>query len=206
MGIAFITLRRRSHGLLKEIENLPPTAWRRITLPVPTRKWKTPRYFEQPVKLAGRIFRKLFIVDPGHDEPTILLSNDRVSPTELITRYAKRIIIENAIGDAIRFFSMDALSSAVGLKVDFDLPLLVMASGLYRKIARRMRGYADKHAQLIFRDIIDMPATVQVTADEVMVRFHRRTHLPIISASGMLEKPVLVPWWKGMTLRLATDH
>jgi hypothetical protein len=54
-GIAFITLRRRSHGLLKEIENLPPTAWRRITLPVPTRKWKTPRYFEQPVKPAERL-------------------------------------------------------------------------------------------------------------------------------------------------------
>jgi transposase len=206
MGIAFITLRRRSHALLKEIETLPPTAWRRITLPVPTRKWKTPRYFEQPVKLAGHIFRQLFIVDLGHDEPTILLSNDRVSPTELITRYAKRMIIENAISDAIRFFSMDALSSAVGLKVDFDLSLLVMASGLYRQIARRMRGYADKHARLIFRDIIDMPATVQVTADEVIVRFHRRTHLPIISASGMLEKPVSVPWWKGMTLRLSTDN
>ena len=33
---------------------------------------------------------------------------------------------------------MDALSSAVGLKIDFDMALLVMASGLYRLLARRM--------------------------------------------------------------------
>jgi hypothetical protein len=33
---------------------------------------------------------------------------------------------------------MDALSSAVGLRVDFDMALLVIASGLYRLLARRM--------------------------------------------------------------------
>jgi hypothetical protein len=205
MGITFITLRRRSPSLLHEIENLQPSAWRRVTLPVPTRKWRTPRYYEQPVKLAGRNFRQLFILDLGHDEPTILLSNDRVSPVELITRYAQRMCIENAISDAIRFFSMDALSSAVGLKVDFDLSLLVIASCLYRQIASRMRGYSDKQARMIFRDIIDMPATVKITDDEVVVRFHRRTHLPIIAASGMLEKQVAVPWWNGMNLRLTAQ-
>ena len=36
---------------------------------------------------------------------------------------------------------MDVLSSAVGL--DFDMALLVIASGLYRLLARRMRGPAD---------------------------------------------------------------
>jgi hypothetical protein len=35
----------------------------------------------------------------------------------------------------------------VGLKVDFDMTLLVIASGLYRLLAKRMRGYAD--AQLV---------------------------------------------------------
>jgi hypothetical protein len=38
---------------------------------------------------------------------------------------------------------MDALSSAVGLKVDFDMALLVVASGLYRLLATRMRGHGD---------------------------------------------------------------
>lgn len=42
---------------------------------------------------------------------------------------------------------MNALSSSVGLKVDFDMALLVIASGLYRLFARCMRGYADAQAR-----------------------------------------------------------
>ena len=72
------------------------------------------------------------------------------------------MLIENALSDAVRFFHMNALSSAVGLKVDFDMALLVIASGLYRLFARRMRGYADAQARQIFRDLIDMPADVTI--------------------------------------------
>jgi hypothetical protein len=204
MGITFITLRRRSPALLQEVHDLPASAWRRVELDVPTRQYRTPRVFERSVSLAKHTFRQFYILDLGHEEPTILLSNDRRDAATLITRYAQRMLIENAISDAVRFFAMDALSSAVGMKVDFDMALLVMASGLYRLLARRMRGYADKQARQIFRDIIDIPAEVRITKKEVQVRFHRRTHLPIIAASGLLEKPVAVPWWDGTPLRLTT--
>jgi hypothetical protein len=66
-----------------------------------------------------------------------------------------------------------------------------------------MRGYADAQARVIFRDLIDMPATVNITEREVQVRFHRRAHLPIVLASGLLDTPVAVPWWNGMRLRLS---
>ena len=66
----------------------------------------------------------------GRDAPTILLTNERrPAAAKLITRYAPRMLI-----------------SAVGLKVDFDMALLVIASGLYQLLARRMRGYADAQA------------------------------------------------------------
>ena len=81
----------------------------------------------------------------------------------LLTRYAQRMLIENALSDAVRFFHIDALSSAVGLKVDFDMAMLVLASGLYRLIAQRMHDYADAQARQIFRDLIDMPADVTVS-------------------------------------------
>ena len=204
LAITFITLRRRSAKLLAEIEGLAPSAWRRVTLDVPARKYKTPQVFEQPVALAGATFRQLFIRDLGHDEPTILLTNDRhSSPAKLITRYAQRMLIENALSDAVRFFHMDALSSAVGLKVDFDMALLVIASGLYRLLAGRMRGYAQAQARSIFRDLIDMPADVTISKHEVHVHFHRRAHLPIIIASGLLDSPVTVPWWHNHTLRMS---
>ncbi len=205
MGITFITLRRRTAKLLQEIAALPRSAWRTIELDVPTRKYKTPRIYEQKVALAGDTFRQIFIRDLGHDEPTLLLTNDRhTSATKLITRYAQRMLIENALSDAVRFFHMDALSSAVGLKVDFDMTLLVIASGLYRLMAKRMRGYADAQARQIFRDLIDTPANVTVTEKEVVVSFHRRAHLPIILASGLLDQTVKVPWWNGHALRLTT--
>jgi hypothetical protein len=202
-GITFITLRRRSPSLLAEIDGLPPSAWRTVTLDISSRKHRTPRFYEQKARPQKRTFRQLFIKDLGHDEPTILLTNDSKSTAKnIIARYAKRMLIENALSDAVRFFHIDALSSSVGLKIDFDMALLVIASGLYRLMARRMRGYDDAQARQIFRDLIDMPADIAITESEITVRFHRRAHLPIVLASGLIDKPVAVPWWNGRALRL----
>ena len=83
------------------------------------------------------------------------------------------------------------------------MALLVLASGLYRLLARRMRGYADAQARHIFRDLVDTPADVTISESAVQVRFHRRAHLPIIIASGIMDSPVNVPWWNGRTLSMS---
>ena len=205
MKITFITLRRRTRKLLAEVASLPPSAWRTVTLDVPTRKYKTPRVYEQTVHVAGVDMRQLYVLDLGHDEPTILLTNDRRStPAKLITRYAQRMLIENGLSDAVRFFHMDALSSSVGLKVDFDMTLLVIASTLYRLLARDMRGYDQAQARQIFRDLVDMPADIVVKNQDVTVEFHRRAHLPILLASDLFKRAITVPWWNGARLRLST--
>jgi len=205
MKIPFITLRRRAPMLTREIDALPASAWRKVELDVPNRKFNTPKYFEQKIKLQGCTFRQIFVQDLGHDEPTILLTNELHKPVkQIILRYAKRMLIENSLSDAVRFFHMDALSSAVGMKVDFDMSLLVIASGLYRLVARRMRGYSDAQARTLFRDIIDIPATVSAAGDTVTVNFHRRAHLPIILASGLMDNPVEVPWWGGKKLLMTS--
>jgi transposase len=204
MGITFITLRRRSKAVLKEVNDLPESAWRRVTLNVPTRQYKNPRVFEKAVTIAGAVYRQIYVQDLGHDQPTVLLTNDKTtSIPALITRYAQRMLVENAISDAIRFFHSDALSSAIGLRVGFDMALMVMASGLYRLLRGRMRGYNDAQARTLFRDIVDMPGTVEVTPDAVSVKFHNRAHLPIVRSSSLVAEPVSVPWWGGRQLRLA---
>ena len=201
LGVPFITLRRRDKRLLDEIKALPASAWRVVTLEHVTRKFRTPRVFEQNVTIANCSLRQLFIEDLGHEEPTILLTNQRTKNAKrLITRYAQRMLIENALSDAVRFFHINALSSAVALKVDFDLALLVVASGLYRRFANGMRGYADAQARQIFRDLIDLPATVKVTPSQVHVTFHRRAHLPIVLASGLFTETPTVPWWNNARL------
>jgi hypothetical protein len=62
------------------------------------------------------------------------------------------------------------------------------------------RRQADQ-ARQIFR-LIDMPADVVITENEVRVRVNRRAHLPIVLASGLFDNPVAVPWWNGLPLRL----
>lgn len=207
LGVPFITLRRRDKRLLAEVRALPPSAWRVVNLEHVTRRYRTPRVFEQEVRLAGRPFRQLFVEDLGHEEPTVLLTNQKSATAKrLITRYAQRMLIENALSDAVRFFHMNALSSAVALKVDFDLALLVLASALYRRFARRMRGYADAQARQIFRDLVDLPATVKVSPTEIRVTLHRRAHLPILLASELFAESPVVPWWGGARLILQPAH
>src|SRR3990167_50193 len=159
MGITFMTMRGRSPALKKEIALLPASAFREVELDVPTRKYRFPKVYEQSVQIGRASCRQMFITDLGHEESTILLTNDAKSAKNVITRYDKRMPIENALSDAVRFFHMNALSSSVGIKVDFDMALLIIASGLYRQLAHKMRGYADAQAGHIFRDLINMPPT-----------------------------------------------
>jgi hypothetical protein len=83
------------------------------------------------------------------------------------------------------------------------MTLLVIASGLYRLLARQMRGYADAQARTIFRDLVDMPATVTITDSAVNVHFHRRAHLPIVAASSLFKTQASIPWWNGMPLTMS---
>ncbi len=50
--------------------------------------------------------RQLAILDLGHEEPTLLLTNQlRRSPAALIGRCAQRMVIENQIAEGINFFT-----------------------------------------------------------------------------------------------------
>ena len=206
MDIRFITLRRRSKKILEHIYQTPVSAWRRVELTGVTRAYRTPRILDTKVSLEnyeGPI-RQISIMDLGHEEPTLLLTNQlRRSPAKLISRYAQRMIIENSIADGIEFFHMDALSSAVAMKVNCDLQLTLMASSLYRLLAARIgRGYQTAKSQHIFRDFIDATASVRITEDEILVRFQKRAHNPLLIAAGFHETDIRVPWLGGKRLQL----
>lgn len=205
MHIEFMTLRRREKKLLAEIAEIPPSAWQKIHLDLPQRKFQTPRVFEKMVHLTGYkgTIRQFFILDLGHDVPTILLTNDLTStPRQLITRYAQRMLIENSLADSVDFFHLDALSSAVSLKIDFDVLLTVTASGIYRRLAKCLRGYKKATARQLFRRFIDTPGEVEIQEDGVTVWLPKRAHNPILSAAGVFDKEVEVPWWGNRKLRV----
>ena len=85
--------------------------------------------------------RQIAVLDLGHEAPVLLVTNRLREPVgQVVDRYAWRMVIENAIGDAIDFFHMDALSSAVPMQIDADLQLTLLASSLYRQLVGRAGG------------------------------------------------------------------
>jgi hypothetical protein len=208
-GISFITLRRRSRQMLADIYSRPASAWQRITLDSLTRTFRTPRVLDDLVTLKGYegLLRQVTVIDLGHEEPTVLLTNNcKIGLGPLITRYAQRMLIENNISESIQFFHMDALSSMVGLKVDFDLQLTLMAGSLYRLMAQRIgREYQHAQPKTIFRNLLDLSAKVEIETARVIVTIDKRAHNPYLVASGLADKPAKMPWFgdKQLLIRFA---
>jgi len=206
MGISFMTLRRRSKKMVQQIHNEPLSAWRRIELQSVSRIYKTPRILDQKIPLRdyqGEI-RQLVIKDLGHEEPIFLLTNQlKRSATKLIDRYAQRMIIENRIEDSIDFFHMDALSSAVAMKVNLDVQLTLMASSLYRLLALKIgNGYEMAKSRHLFRNFVDATAYISITKKDIVVKFQKRAHNPLLIAAGFDKIDLKIPWLENKKFRI----
>ena len=204
--IEFITLRRRSSDMLEEVHAWPDSTWRQIHLESISRIYREPRIVDQRIELTGYQgpIRQVIITDLGHEEPTFLLTNQLTrSAPKLIGRYARRMIIENNIQDGIDFFHMDALSSAVPMKVDCDLQLTLMASSLYRLWGVQIgQGYESAKSRTLFRDFVDATAVVDVSAQQITVRFQKRAHNPLLLNAAFQKNEVKVPWLDNRSLQL----
>ena len=203
--IRFLTLRRRTRKLLAEIYARPNSAWRRVTLRSLTRTYRTPRVFDERIHLKGygkEPIRQLSILDLGHEEPTLLLTNDmHATQQTLITRYAQRMLIENGIAEAIHFFHIDALSSMVGLKIDFDLQLTLMAGSLYRLFAQHLpENYHHATARVLFESLLDVAGQLQIEDSQIIVTLDKRAHNPYLVDSGLADQPTPMPWLAGKEL------
>lgn len=199
LGVRFLTLRRRTRNLLAHIYSRPTSAWRRVTLRSLTRTYRTPRVIDERIHLDGYghdLIRQLIIIDLGHEEPTVLLTNElNATPASLITRYAQRMLIENGIAEAIRFFHIDALSSMVGLKVDFDLQITLMGSALYRLFAQRLpENYHHATAKTLFDTLLDVSGKVEIEQTRVILTLDKRAHNPYLVDSGLAAAPTPMPW------------
>jgi len=204
-GVDFMTLRRRSKQMLQQVHREPLSAWRRIELEGVSCIYKTPRILDTKIMLRdyeGPI-RQLVIADLGHEEPTFLLTNQmNRSARKLIQRYAQRMVIENNIADGIDFFHMDALSSAVAMKVNLDLQLTLMASSLYRLLGAKLGNrYQNAKSRHLFRDFIDATATLIITQNDILVQFQKRACNPFLIAADYQNVDIPIPWLGGKRLQ-----
>jgi hypothetical protein len=206
MGIRFLTLRRKGPEVVRKLLALPPASWTPCPLDVPGRKYKNPKIIEERIRVKtyeGEI-RQIAAKDLGRELPTLLITNDfKGDPDDLIARYAKRMIIENAIADGVHFFHLDALCSSLNVEVDFSVVLTVVANGLYRLLADRIKGFEQATAKKLHRKFVNTAATIEVRNDrQVLVHLPLQAHNPLLMEAGLADRPVKVPWLHDATVRV----
>ena len=201
-GIRFITLRARTPKLTAALHALPAKAWTATTIARAGGKTRRVRVIEDPAATLSAYpgtLRQLAVAGLGHDEPTILVTNDPHTPTrQVIETYARRMNIEQRLAEAIRSFGLDALAGAVPLNIDLDVVLSVLAHTVCAALRRRLPGYATATPDTLQRRFLSTSGTIHNAGREIVVRLDRRTYSPVLRQADL--PTVEVPWWNGRRL------
>jgi hypothetical protein len=197
--VGFITVRRRGSAMLRRVKQLADSAWRNCQVSQAKGSKREVRYVDEETQPSGypKKLRQIIVAGLGREEPTFFLTNDRPekrTAREVIQRYAQRNLVENGLGEDIKFFHLDCLSSGVRLNVDFDLTLTVAADLLYRLLGWRLKGFGRASPQRLYRKFIDTTGRVEITDEQVRVRVVRRAHNPLIKEAGLCGLTPPVPW------------
>ena len=152
-----------------------------------------------------RPIRQLAVTGLGHDQPTLLITNDTALPArKIIEAYARRMNIEQRLAEAIRSFSLDALAGAVPLNVDLDVVLSVLAHTICAALRRRLPGYQAATPDTLQRRFLSTSGIIENHRSQITVRLNRRTYSPVLRQASLPET-ITVPWWGGRTLRYKYD-
>jgi hypothetical protein len=206
-GVGFITIRRRGSAMLRRIRALPARQWHPCQVTQAKGKRRSVRYVQETVTLEGYQgeLRQIVFDSLGHESPTFVLTNDlpqRLTARQVIQTYARRNHVEHSLGEKITFFHLDCLASEVRLNVDFDLTLTVVAAMLYQRLAARLKGFAKSTPHTLFRKFVNTPGRIEITQEEVVVYFEKRSHNPILKEAGFDKITPPVPWLNNIPVRL----
>ena len=206
-GVGFITIRRRGSAMLRRIRALPARQWHPCQVTQAKGKRRSVRYVQETVTLEGYQgeLRQIVFDSLGHESPTFVLTNDlpqRLTARQVIQTYARRNHVEHSLGEKITFFHLDCLASEVRLNVDFDLTLTVVAAMLYQRLAARLKGFAKSTPHTLFRKFVNTPGRIEITQEELVVYFEKRSHNPILKEAGFDKITPPVPWLNNIPVRL----
>ena len=201
-GILFITLRNRGKYIHKKIAKIQE--WEKVTIDNLKRKYKNLNAFSELVDLKdyqGKI-RQIIVTGTGRELPMVLLTNDKESTIkETITTYTHRWLIELNIGENVDFFNLNALSSPIVVKVNFDIAMTLIANTLYKLLVREIRKFQKSRPKTIFRSFIESRAKIDIEKDLITVKFEKRSFNPLIMDWVRKRQNILVPWMGNRRLR-----
>lgn len=200
--IGFITLRARYPGIttaLAALAALAPTAWTSMTLGRAGGKTRRVKIHDDPAATLSaypRPIRQLAVTGLGHDQPTLLITNQPQLPArQVIGSYARRMNTEQRLAEAIQSFSLDALADAVPLNIDLDVVLSVLAHTLCAALRRRLPGYATATPGTLQRRFLNTGGNIENDRGQTTIRLNRRTYSPILRQASLPET-ITVPGGK----------
>lgn len=193
--IKFITLKRRGKKIIENIQKI--SNWTKIRLSKTTRKYRLLKIYQKPVTIRdydGQV-RQIVVTGTGRELPMLIITNDFETPAKnIIETYAQRWLIENNIQENVDFFSINALSSPIIVKVDFDIAITLIANTLYKIMAGKFKLFDKAKPKTIYRNIIEGAGKIYVRADTVMVVFGKKAFNPLIMDWISSLPETRVPW------------
>jgi len=194
-AIKFITLKRRGKNIVQRIKSI--TTWNRIRVNKISRKYQLLKIYEERITIKdyeGHI-RQIIVTGTGRELPMLIITNDFDTPAkEIIQTYALRWLIENNIQENIDFFSLNALSSPVIVKVDFDIAMTLIANTLYKTLSKKFKLFHNSKPKTIYRNIVKGDAKISLNNDKIEVIFGKRSFNPLIMDWISSFPNIRVPW------------
>ncbi|MDO9464704.1 MAG: hypothetical protein Q7J67_05345 [bacterium] len=204
-GVKFITLRRRGKNIIDNTRGIPEENWKKYYLPIPKRKHRHVKVYEDKVVLLNnqKPLRQIIIKDHGRAEPTFIITNNLdMKILDILVIYAKRWHIENKLAELVHFFNINALSSPIMIRIHFDLLWTVIADTLYHLFAKDLRGFEKCRAQTIFKQFVNMPGRIEYDGKVFTVKIRKHAATPILLSVGKLNREIQVPWLGNKPLRI----
>jgi hypothetical protein len=111
--------------------------------------------------------------------------------------YTRHNRMEDGLRISVNFFHLDCLVIEVRLNVDLDATLTVLANGCYRWLSKHLRGYEKAAPKHLYHLFVATQGFIKVTSDELIVRFERRSHNPILLEATLDRNRPAIPWLGG---------
>lgn len=200
--IKFITLRMKGKWLEKKLSEIK--RWEKVKIDNVKRKYRNLKVYSEEIELNGYDgkLRQLIITGTGREFPMVIITNDMEStPKEIITIYSYRWRIENNLQENVDFFNLNALSSPVVVKVNFDIGMTLIANTLYKLLAKNIRRFEKSKPKRVFRNFIECPVEIKIDQHLVNVKFLNRSYNPLLMDWVRDKQDVPVPWMGNRKLR-----
>ncbi len=151
--------------------------------------------------------RQVIITNHGRQEPAFLITNDfQLTQKLLVTKYARRWLVEQSISEQIHFFHLNLLSSSIVIKVDLDFTMTIVAHTLYRLLANTLPGFEQAASKTIFRHFIETSADIDIDYPKIHIRLLKKAHYPILFEQPLFQQSHTASWLDNATITFSMKN